>query len=62
VHITVPDTGRVRHEFTVALVDEQVASDVMLTVTDRRAIQRDSIGPPAPGSAPQALKVGVPPR
>jgi hypothetical protein len=60
VHIRVPDTGRVRHEFTVEMIDEQVASDVMLTVTDRRAIQRDAIGPVSPGAPPPTLRVTIP--
>jgi hypothetical protein len=61
VHIVVPDTGRVRHEFTVEMIDEQVASDVMLTVTDRRAIQRDAVGPTSPGAPPPTLRVAIPP-
>ena len=62
VHIVVPDTGRVRHEFTVEMVDEQVASDIVLNVTDKRAIQRDAVGPPSPGAPPQTLRVVVPPQ
>lgn len=62
VHIVVPETGRVRHEFTVEMIDEQVASDVMLTITERRAVQRDAVGPAAAGAAPRALRVAIPPR
>jgi hypothetical protein len=60
VHIVAPETGGVRHEFTVAMIDEQVASDVMLNVTDSRAIKRDAVGPPSPGATPQPLRVVVP--
>lgn len=60
VHIHVPNTGRIRHEFTIEMLDEQVASDVMLTVTDRRVMQRDAIGPVAPGAPPPTLRVPIP--
>lgn len=60
VHIVVPETGRARHEFTIEMIDEQVASDVVLSITDKRAIQRDAVGPPSPGAMPLPLRVAVP--
>ena len=37
-----PGTGRVRHEFEVAMVDGQLSGDVRLLVTDRQAIVKSA--------------------
>ena len=60
MHITEPGTGRVRHEFIVATVDGQLASDVRVTITDRQRIVTDAIALPLVDGVRASLGVPVP--
>ena len=60
VHITEPGTGRVRHEFIVATVDGQLASDVRVTISDRQRIVTDAIALPLLDGVRASLGVPVP--
>ena len=60
VHITEPGTGRVRHEFIVATVDGQLASDVRVTISDRQRIVADAITLPLVDGVRASLGVPVP--
>jgi len=60
VHILEPGTGRVRHEFEVAIVDGQLSGDVRLLVTDRQAIMKSAVGSLTASGAPEPLIVPIP--
>ena len=60
VHILEPGTGRVRHEFEVAMVDGQLSGDVRLLVTDRQAIVKSAVGSLTATGAPEPLIVPIP--
>ena len=60
VHILEPGTGRVRHEFEVAIVDGQLSGDVRLLVTDRQAIVKSAAGSLTASGAPEPLIVPIP--
>ena len=60
VHILEPGTGRVRHEFEVAMVDGQLSGDVRLFVTDRQAIIKNAVGSLTASGSPEPLIVPIP--
>jgi hypothetical protein len=60
VHILEPGTGRVRHEFEVAIVDGQLSGDVRLLVTDRQAIIKNAVGSLTATGAAEPLIVPIP--
>jgi hypothetical protein len=60
VHILEPGTGRVRHEFEVAIVDGQLSGDVRLLVTDRQAIIKSAVGSLSATGAAEPLIVPIP--
>ena len=55
-----PGTGRVRHEFEVAMVDGQLSGDVRLLVTDRQAIVKNAVGSLTASGTPEPLIVPIP--
>jgi len=61
LHILEPGTGRVRHEFEVAIVDGQVADDVQLLVTDRQTIVKNAVGSLLATGDAEPLVVPIPP-
>jgi hypothetical protein len=62
VHLLAPGGSRVRHEFTLAMLDGQLPPDVMLTATRSETIKRGAIGPTTIGGNPKTLVVPVPAR
>ncbi|MFM7520232.1 MAG: vWA domain-containing protein [Planctomycetota bacterium] len=57
-HVLEPETGRVRHEFTVQARGGHVSADNQLLITDKQRILAGAISVTASGDAP--LTVGVP--
>ena len=62
VHLLAPGGSRVRHEFTLSMLDGQLPPDVMLTVTRSETIKRGAVGPTTIGGSPKTLVVPVPTR
>ena len=62
LHILEPGTGRVRHEFEVAIVDGQVSGDVRLLVTDRETIVKNAVGSMMATGDAEPLVVPIPPK
>lgn len=60
VHVVEPDTGRVRHEFTVKAEGGRATANTMLQFTDRQRIVSGAVSVTADGASP--LTVPVPPQ
>ena len=57
VHIVEPETGRVRHEFTVRAEGGRVAPDVQLLITDKQRVLNGAVSLTAAGDPPLAVPV-----
>lgn len=57
VHIVEPETGRVRHEFTVRLEGGRIPQDVQLLITDRQRVLNGAVSLTAAGEPPLAVPV-----
>jgi len=62
VHLLAPGGSRVRHEFTLAMIDGQLPPEVVLTATRSEEVKRGAIGPTTIGGSPKPLVVPVPAR
>jgi hypothetical protein len=58
VHIVEPETGRVRHEFTVRAEGGRVSQDSQLLITDKQRVVNGAVSLTAAGEA--QLTVPVP--
>ena len=57
VHIVEPETGRVRHEFTVRVEGGRMPQDVQLLITDKQRVLNGAVSVTAAGAAPLAVPV-----
>jgi hypothetical protein len=57
VHIVEPETGRVRHEFTVRAEGGRVMPDAQLLITDKQRVLNGAVSLTAGGDAPLQLPV-----
>ncbi|MBM4010424.1 MAG: hypothetical protein FJ286_03450 [Planctomycetes bacterium] len=57
VHIVEPETGRVRHEFTVRAEGGRVMPDAQLLITDKQRVQSGAMSLTAGGDAPLTVPV-----
>jgi hypothetical protein len=57
VHIVEPETGRVRHEFTVRVEGGRMPQDVQLLITDRQRVLNGAVSVTAAGAQPLAVPV-----
>lgn len=62
VHLLAPGGSRVRHEFTLSMLDGQLPPEVMLTATRSETVKRGAVGPTTIGGSPKPLVVPVPAR
>lgn len=62
VHLLAPGGSRVRHEFTLAMLDGQLPPEVVLTATRSETVKRGAVGPTTIGGSPKPLVVPVPAR
>ena len=59
VHIVEPETGRVRHEFTVRVEGGRIPQDVQLLITDRQRVLNGAVSVTAAGAPPLAVPVAA---
>jgi hypothetical protein len=57
VHVVEPETGRVRHEFTVRAEGGRVPPDVQLMITDKQRVLNGAVSVTAAGGLPLAVPV-----
>jgi hypothetical protein len=57
VHIVEPETGRVRHEFTVRLEGGLMPPGVQLLITDKQRILNGAVSVTAAGGQPLTVPV-----
>ena len=57
VHVVEPETGRVRHEFTVRLEGGRMPQDVQLLITDKQRVLNGAVSLTAAGDPPLAVPV-----
>jgi hypothetical protein len=57
VHVVEPETGRVRHEFTVRVEGGRMPQDVQLLITDKQRVLNGAVSVTAAGGLPLAVPV-----
>jgi hypothetical protein len=57
IHIVEPETGRVRHEFTVRAEGGRVSQDSQLLITDKQRVLNGAVSLTAAGSPPLTVPV-----
>ena len=57
VHVVEPETGRVRHEFTVRAEGGRVPQDVQLLITDKQRVLNGAVSVTASGAPPLVVPV-----
>jgi hypothetical protein len=57
VHVVEPETGRVRHEFTVHAEGGRMPQDVQLLITDKQRVLNGAVSVTASGAPPLAVPV-----
>jgi hypothetical protein len=57
VHVVEPETGRVRHEFTVRVEGGRMPQDVQLLITDKQRVLNGAVSVTASGAPPLAVPV-----
>jgi Sec-independent protein secretion pathway component TatC len=57
VHVVEPETGRVRHEFTVRVEGGRMPQDVQLLITDKQRVLTGAVSVTSAGGLPLAVPV-----